>query len=240
MSSARQKDAEACALPAVDPRCRVFPRVHPEPNGPHVPPADLVPISALQHWSYCPRQCALIHVEQAFQDNTYTARGNAVHATVDEPRSERIGASRVERAMPLWNERLGLIGKADLVEFDAAGTPYPVEYKHGPRRRARHDELQLAAQAICLEEMTGKKVSIGAIYHFTSRRRREVKIDASLRGGVEEAVQAVREILESTRLPTPVNDARCRRCSLVEVCQPQPLGAHRRYRALLAELHRVP
>jgi CRISPR-associated exonuclease Cas4 len=205
-----------------------------------VPEADTVPISALQHWSYCPRQCALIHVEQVFRDNVYTARGNAVHALVDEPRAERMGTVRVERAMPLWSDRLGLTGKADLVEFDAAGVPYPVEYKHGPRRRARHDDLQLAAQAICLEEMTGKEVRVGAIYHFSSRRRREVEIDATLRIAVEEAAQCVREILSSSRLPPPVDDARCRHCSLIELCQPRPLGDRRRYRALLADLYGTP
>jgi CRISPR-associated exonuclease Cas4 len=205
-----------------------------------VPEADPIPISALQHWSYCPRQCALIHVEQAFQDNVYTARGNAVHATVDEARAERTGTVRIERAMPLWSEKLGLIGRADLVEFDSAGTPYPVEYKHGPRRRARHDDVQLAAQAICLEEMTGKEVRVGAIYHFTSRRRREVEIDAVLRYAVEEAVRSVREMLALPQLPAPVNDARCRHCSLIELCQPQPLGAPRRYHALLAELYHEP
>ncbi len=198
---------------------------------------DAIPISALQHWSYCPRQCALIHVEQVFADNVHTARGNAVHALVDEPRAERVGTVRIERGMPLWSERLSLVGKADLVEFDQAGTPYPVEYKHGQRRRHRHDDLQLAAQAICLEEMTGKPVREGAIYHFTSRRRRVVEIDDVLRTAVEQAIRAVREMLSSFRLPPPANDARCRQCSLIELCQSRPLSEHRRYRELLAHLH---
>jgi len=87
---------------------------------------DAIPISALQHWSYCPRQCALIHVEQSFADNLHTARGNAVHARVDEPGAECAGTVRIERAMPLWSDRLGVVGKADLVEFDGDGAPYPV------------------------------------------------------------------------------------------------------------------
>lgn len=201
-------------------------------------PPDPVPISALQHWSYCPRQCALIHIEQAFAENVYTARGRAAHARVDEPRAERTGTVRIERAMPLWNERLGLVGKADLVEFDAEGTPYPVEYKHGPRRLREHDDLQLTAQALCLEEMTGRSVPLGAIYHVSSRRRREVKIDDGLREKVADAAHAVRRMLAAGLLPPPANDARCRHCSLIELCQPKALAASERYRTLLAELHR--
>ncbi len=196
-----------------------------------------IPISALQHWSYCPRQCALIHVEQVFSDNVHTARGNAVHALVDVPRAECAGTVRIERALPLWSETLGLIGKADLVEFAADGSAYPVEYKHGPRRQHLHDDLQLAAQAMCLEEMTGKPVLRGAIFHFSSRRRREVDIDAGLRAAVAQAASAVRALLASTSLPPPVNDARCRHCSLIELCQPKALAAHERYHRLLADLY---
>jgi CRISPR-associated exonuclease Cas4 len=201
---------------------------------------DPVPISALQHWSYCPRQCALIHVEQVFTDNVHTARGNAVHALVDEPGAERKGTVRIERAMPLWCDRLGLVGKADLVEFAADGSAYPVEYKHGPRRQHRHDDLQLAAQAECLEEMTGKPVPAGAIFHFSSRRRREVEIDASLREAVDTAIQAVRDLLATSTLPPPVNDARCRQCSLIELCQPRVIAEQSRYNSLLTRLFDTP
>lgn len=197
---------------------------------------DPIPLSALQHWSYCPRQCALINLEQAFDENLHTSRGRAVHALVDEPGLEKLGRRRIERAMPLWSERLGLIGKADVVEFAADGTPYPVEYKHGARRQRRHDELQLAAQALCLEEMTGKPVRTGAIYHHSSRRRREVRIDDSLRAEVIAAIEAVRTMLRGAKLPPPVNDARCRECSLIERCQPAPVAEQARYAALLREL----
>ncbi|MGH8042250.1 MAG: CRISPR-associated protein Cas4 [Rudaea sp.] len=197
---------------------------------------DPIPISALQHWSYCPRQCALIHIDQAFADNVYTARGNAAHARVDLPRAERSGTVRIERALPLWSERLGLIGKADLVEFDAEGIPYPVEYKHGPRRQHIHDDIQLAAQAMCLEEMTGKAIATGAIFHFSSRRRREITIEQTLRAAVEQAIVAVRAMLDAGKLPAPVNDARCHHCSLIDLCQPAALTAHRRYHELLQEL----
>ncbi|HRQ65113.1 MAG TPA: CRISPR-associated protein Cas4 [Xanthomonadaceae bacterium] len=193
-------------------------------------------MSALQHWSYCPRQCALIHVEQAFAENLFTARGRAVHALVDEPGAERQGTVRIERGMPLWSDTLCLIGKADLVEFAADGTPYPVEYKHGPRRTHRHDDLQLAAQALCLEEMTGKSVTTGAIFHFSSRRRREVAINAALRRSVVEALAAVRILLGEVRLPPPVDDARCRHCSLQTICQPRAVASTERYGILLREL----
>lgn len=195
-----------------------------------------IPLSALQHWSYCPRQCALIHIEQAFAENLHTARGRAVHALVDEAGVESLGRARIERAMPLWCDRLGLIGKADVVEFAADGTPYPIEYKHGRRRQRRHDELQLAAQALCLEEMTGKPVPAGAIYHHSSRRRREVHIDATLRTEVETATRTVRLMLSEASLPPPANDSRCRECSLIELCQPKLVAERVRYAALLKDL----
>lgn len=186
---------------------------------------DPIMLSALQHWGYCPRQCALIHVEQAFDDNIYTMRGHAVHRQVDTPGWEAQSGARIERALPVWSDRLGLIGKCDVVEFRADGSIYPVEYKHGAKRTKLHDDLQLAAQAICLEEMTGKKISRGAIYHHSSRRRREVTFTDDLRKMVEETVSAIRAMLASGRLPPPVNDKRCRGCSLKEICQPQVLAA---------------
>jgi len=186
---------------------------------------DWVPISALQHYSYCPRQCALIHTEQLFAENLYTLRGRAVHERVDEPAGNDERGVRVERALPLYSERLGLSGKADVVEFHTDDIPYPVEYKHGRKRTAEHDDLQLAAQAMCLEEMTGKPVRFGAIYHHSSRRRREVEITEGLRRHVEETVQAVRAMLRSGVLPSPVNDDRCRHCSLIDICQPEAMAA---------------
>jgi len=185
---------------------------------------DPIPLSALQHWCYCPRQCALIHVEQVFADNLHTLRGQAVHKQVDQPGVETRAGLRVERALPVWNDRLGLIGKADIVEFEADGTPYPVEYKHGSRSKAAWiaacDDLQLAAQALCLEEMTGKPVPAGALYYATSRRRREVRITTALRERVAEATLAVHALIDAGVVPPPANDARCKKCSLIEICQP--------------------
>ncbi len=193
-------------------------------------------ISALQHYLYCPRQCALIHLDQEFEDNTHTARGNAVHALVDEPNSEQRDTVRMERALPLRCAALNLTGKADMVEFHGE-TPYPVEYKHGPRRARLADEVQLAAQALCLEEMTGQAVPEGALYHFRSRRRRIVPITPDLRRTVEETVTAIRAMLAGKKLPPPVNDARCDACSLRDICQPEAVAGKARVRDLLASLY---
>jgi CRISPR-associated exonuclease Cas4 len=185
---------------------------------------DPIMLSALQHWSYCPRQCALIHLEQAFDENVHTMRGNAAHARVDEPGFESFEGVRSERALPVWSDRLGLVGKCDVVEFHPDGKIYPVEYKHGRKKLQVHDDLQLAAQAMCLEEMFGKPISKGAIYHHTSRRRREVAITPELRQQVEETVAAIRAMLASGKLPPPANDARCKECSLNDICQPQAMA----------------
>ncbi|WP_163055494.1 CRISPR-associated protein Cas4 [Acidithiobacillus ferrooxidans] len=189
---------------------------------------DPVPLSALQHWVYCPRQCGLIHLEQQFEDNIHTARGQAVHHLVDTPGYEVKRGVRVERALPLWSDHFGLIGKADLVEFHPDGRIYPVEFKHGRKRGRIHDDIQLAAQAMCLEDMLGRPVPQGAIYHASSHRRREVDITEDLRALVNETADAIRAMLVSGILPPPVNDARCRECSLREICQPQMLGQQTR------------
>jgi len=185
---------------------------------------DPVPLSALQHWAYCPRQCGLIHLEQQFEDNVHTARGQAVHHLVDTPGYEVKRGVRVERALPLWSDRFGLTGKADLVEFHLDGRIYPVEFKHGRKRGRIHDDIQLAAQAMCLEDMLGRPVPQGAIYHASSHRRREVDITEDLRALVRETADAIRAMLASGILPPPVNDARCRECSLREICQPEMLA----------------
>lgn len=197
---------------------------------------DPIPISALQHWSYCPRQCALIHQEQTFAENLHTARGQAVHTRVDTPGFVTQNGARSVRALPLFCDRLGFAGKADVVEFLADGTPYPVEYKHGPRRQHVHDDIQLAAQALCLEEMTGKPVGRGAIYHASSHHRRDVTISDELRRKVEQTVAAVHGMLEAGKMPPPVNDQRCHECSLLDLCQPAVIAAAGRLARLRQEL----
>ena len=199
-------------------------------------PSEPIMLSALEHFSYCPRQYALIHIEQAFDHNVHTKRGDAVHERVDDPGLEVREGTRIERALPVWSDVLGLIGKCDVVEFDRDGVPYPGEYKHGPKRVKEHDDLQLAAQALCLEEMTGKSVQKGAIYHFSSRRRREVQIGPALREKVFQTLFEIREIIESGSLPPPVNDKRCDQCSLKEICQPQATADSAKQKQILANL----
>ena len=191
---------------------------------------DPIPISALQHWCYCPRQCGLIHLEQAFEENVHTLRGRAVHAAVDTPGLETRAGVRTERALPLFHDRLGLVGKADAVEFEGNDIPYPVEYKHGSRHKradiAACDDVQLAAQAMCLEAMTGKPVEEGALFYAKSKRRRVVPVSADLRVRVEEVASAVRAMLDSGVLPPPTADrSRCRECSLKGICQPEAVAA---------------
>lgn len=199
-------------------------------DAPMPPPADdeALPLSALQHWAYCPRQCALIHLDQAFDDNLHTLRGNAVHAQVDQVGVGTAKGVRISRALPLWHDGLGLIGKADVVEFGPKNQPYPVEYKVGSRHKAAAiaacDDQQLAAQALCLEAMTGQAVAEGAIFYAASKRRRVVPITPALRQQVADTAGAVRQMLRSQQLPPPLTDAdarqRCRGCSLCERCMP--------------------
>jgi len=184
---------------------------------------DPIPISALEHYSYCPRQCALIHVEQTFDENIYTLRGELLHERVHEPDASIETGMRVERGLSLWSSKLGLVGKADVVEYHG-DVPYPVEYKLGRRRDDPHAALQLCAQAMCLEEMTGRRVPRGAIYHHGSRRRREVVLDKALRSQVRVTAAAVRKLFSKQLVPPPLNDGRCRNCSLRDSCLPRATG----------------
>lgn len=194
---------------------------------------DPIPLSALQHWHYCPRQCGLIHLEQAFDENVHTLRGQAVHAKVDKPGVEAAKGLHVERALPLWHDELGLVGKADVVEFSASGAPYPVEYKHGSRHKAADiavcDDIQLAGQAMCLASMTGYAVNEGAIFYASSKRRRVVPITPQLRAAVEQTVRAIRQMFATAKLPHPLAAdqaaRRCKACSLFERCQPEAARA---------------
>ncbi len=190
--------------------------------------AELVPISALQHYVYCPRQCALIHVEQVWSENVFTLRGRRAHARVDTPGRRQREEGRQVRALPLWSDRLGLVGRADVVVFADDSTPYPVEHKVGPRRARRADAVQLCAQALCLEEMFGRPVPEGALFYGKTRRRLPVAFDDALRAETEATVAAVRALLRQARLPPPAADDRCRHCSLREACMPFAPGRFHR------------
>jgi CRISPR-associated exonuclease Cas4 len=186
----------------------------------------LVPISALEHWSFCRRQCGLIHVEGLWAENRLTVEGTHLHELVDLPGLEQRPGLRKARALPLRCERLFLVGRADMVVFfsDPAypdgGRPYPVEYKRGAKTDFRHAELQLCAQALCLEEMLRVAVPTGAIYFGRSRRRREVTFDSALRRETEAAAGGVISMLRSLKTPPPEPGPKCEQCSLRSACLP--------------------
>jgi len=185
------------------------------------PVDDWVVISSLQHYAYCPRQCALINIEYAWDDNVYTSRGRRLHETVHRSIGRVYHGRRVELNLPIWSQRLRIHGVADVVEFDATNVPVPIEYKSGRRKKREADEIQVAAQAICLEEMFGVPVQEGAIFYHASRRRTAVKITPSLRDNVAKIAEEVRALVSNCTLPPPVNDRRCVDCSLYMICLPR-------------------
>ncbi len=202
------------------------------------PPEPLVPVAAIEHYAYCPRQCALMYVDQVYADNVYTVRGTITHERVHQSDDSIMHGVNVRRALPIFCDRLGLVGQADLVEMRPEG-PYPVEYKAGRVHRSPA-ELQLCAQALCLEEMYGVNVPRGAIYRAASHSRREVEFTPDLRGRTEEVIRAVRELLGQSGLPPPSRDERrCRRCSLLDICLPDVVRERARVRGIQSALFRV-
>ncbi|MBA2725942.1 MAG: CRISPR-associated protein Cas4 [Actinobacteria bacterium] len=184
----------------------------------------VVPISALEHYAYCPRQCALIHVDGVWQENPHTVKGSFGHQRVDTGRHRKERGVTVLRAIPLWSEKLGLSGRADAVEVVAEGSMKPIEYKIGTPH-GRSADIQLCAQALCLEEMMGRPVTAGAVWYANLRRRQEVEIDQSLRSLTLQATTQVRELLVTSRLPPAVDDSRCLQCQLFSHCLPS-VSAH--------------
>lgn len=186
----------------------------------------LIPLSALQHHLFCPRQCALIHVEQLWAEDVATAEGRLLHEKVDAGRPETRPGIRVARGLALRSLVLGVSGKADAVEFRGRPPqPFPVEYKRGKPKPHRADEVQLCAQAICLEEMFGRPVPEGALFYGATRRRLVVAFDEELRALTARVATEARANLLAGRTPPPVRLPGCRRCSLQELCQPDRLAA---------------
>lgn len=197
---------------------------------------EQVPISWIEHYAYCPRQWGLIALEAVFDDNELTARGHIVHRVADLPGGVTRPGVRIERALPLWSSRLGLHGKADVVEF-RSGVPFPVEYKAGSRAE-RPAILQLAAQAVCLEEMFDVEVGAGAIYLAAKRDRVVVELTSEIRRDVEATVREIRVALAASRVGIPADDARCGRCSLRQRCVPHLAHNRRRVSALVPGTYR--
>lgn len=207
---------------------------------------DLLPLSALQHLLYCERQAALIHLEQVWADNPFTVEGTALHERTDEPGTTGRGGVRVARGLPLASLTLGLSGRADTVELhpdeagvEVPGTPgrwrlYPVEYKRGKPKSHRADEVQLCAQALCLEEMLAAEIPEGALFYGQTRRRLVVPLDADLRELTHTAAARLHRLIASRVTPPAVRESKCDSCSLLELCRPEAAG--RSAQRLLREL----
>lgn len=189
---------------------------------------DFVPLSALQHYLYCPRQCALIHVERLWAESRQTAEGRLLHDRADTPQVEQRHGVRTVTAMPLSCVQLGIAGVADVVEYrgtEGDERPYPVEYKRGRPKSHRADEVQLCAQALCLEAMFGQTVEYGALFYGTTRRRVDVEFDKALRELTLQTIHATREMITAGHTPSEQYVAkRCDSCSLIDLCQPHWLG----------------
>ena len=192
----------------------------------------VVPISAIEHFVYCPRQCALIHCDGVWSDNVHTVRGSRAHRRVDGGRHRRERGRQVLRAIPLWSEALGLSGRADAVEIDGAAVR-PVEYKSGTRHGDAAD-LQLCAQALCLEEMLEVEIPHGYVWYGGPRRRVQVDFAPELRRDVRDAIHRIRAQLLSFELPEAPNDQRCAQCQLLHHCLPELTSAPRKVKRYLA------
>ena len=191
------------------------------------PPTDPIPISALQHYLYCPRQCALIHLEQLWTENVYTAEGRQLHEKAHDAATESRGDRKTVTGLVLYSRTLGLTGQADVVEFhrrDGSWQPYPVEYKRGRPKSHDADRMQLCAQAFCLEEMLHVAIPEGALFYGKTRRRQVVALDEALREETRRTVEAVHSLMRQgkTPLPPPLETANaiCPACSLRDDCMP--------------------
>ena len=220
--------------------------IHPFDSG-----GQIIPLSAINQYLYCPRRAALIHVEGTFTDNEHTLIGSQFHEQADVPGYEKEAGTEVLRALPVWSQRLGLSGKCDIVEVKLKShskrkksrfSPgniniiYPVEYKKGKRRKFDNDDAQLCAQALCLEEMFEPYIPRGAIFHVKSKRRREVEFTEDLRRLTEQAIEAMHRQIEEEAVPQAVHKPQCSECSLFDHCLPEitsvPPTLARAYRAV--------
>jgi len=189
-------------------------------------PSEDIPLSALQHWLFCPRQYALIHIERLWAENQFTAEGRVLHDRSDAGRPETRPGIRILRGVEIRSGRHGLHGVADVVELHS-GRPYPVEYKRGKPKSHRADEVQLCAQALCLEDMFACDIPEGALFYGKTRRRSLVPMDTELRELTLETADTIRRCWATGTLPAAVYDpAHCDRCSLLEQCQPK-IGTRR-------------
>ena len=191
---------------------------------------DFIQISALQHYVFCPRQCALIHVEDVWQENVFTVRGDILHEKVDSDTYETRGTLKTVRGLRIHSFRLGVVGRADVVEFrnlkDGSAVPevMPVEFKSGQPKDDISDKVQLCAQALCLEEMLDTKIKRGALFYGRIRRRVSVEIDDSLRSQTESIIASVHELVSKKMIPAARYMEKCKHCSLESVCMPKAMN----------------
>ncbi len=196
---------------------------------------DLLPISALQHLLFCERQAALIHVEQVWADNPLTVEGTHLHQRVDEGPDDTRASVRTVRGLAIRSLRLGVSGRADVVEFYPDGQVVPVEYKRGRVKAHDADVVQLCAQALCLEEMLGASVPSGALFYGQTRRRSDVTFDRALRDRTRGAAERLRAILTTGITPRAVREPKCDSCSLIDLCLPSAMEHHRTASAYLRD-----
>lgn len=191
---------------------------------------SFIMLSALQHFLYCERRCALVHIEQAWTENRFTLEGQFLHEKADDQRARNHGADlKIEYGLLIKSLKHGLAGKADVVEFhknrDGAWIPFPVEYKRGKPKENRCDEVQLCAQALCLEEMLGVKIPNGALFYGKTRRRQDVAFDEELRNLTIETIGTLHKFIEARTTPPPVYEkGKCENCSFLEACMPKAVS----------------
>jgi len=184
---------------------------------------DYIQLSSLQHYVFCPRQCGLIHVHGIWEENRLTAKGRVMHERVDSGEEETRGDVHVTRSLAIYSKKYALSGRADVVEFrDERGgiVPYPVEYKSGKPKLDLSDSVQLCAQALCLEEMTGSEIRTAAFFYGKTRHRHEVVLDAVIRLETEKVISAVHALIHSRLVPDAEYNKKCRSCSLADQCMP--------------------
>ncbi len=199
----------------------------------------LVSISAIQHFAFCQRQCALIHLEQAWQENYLTAHGRQLHERVDSGEPETRKGVRFERGVVVTAPHLGLTGKLDLLEHHRATKQFiPVEYKRGKPKVNDIDKVQLCAQAMCIEEMLAVKIENGALWYWQTRKRINVELNTHLRNQTVTLIGQIQQLFEQIRTPPPTLGKHCKVCSLIDICQPQLTSddGSKRYISALFEL----
>jgi len=197
---------------------------------------NYIMISALQHYIFCPRQWALIHLEQQWAENRYTAEGQALHEKADSKIRDTSGDIRIVRTLPLCSQRLGLSGQADVVEFHSNGVVLPVEYKRGKPKQNRCDEVQLCAQALCLEEMLKIHIDEGALFYGKRRRRTIIPFDKQLRKLTEQVIADIHCMFHEGTTPAAHYEPKCDQCSLLNICLPKSCGNTRSVKRYLQRM----